>query len=296
MTEPTTLAQFSESLADAVEAAAKSVVSVDARRRFAASGIAWADGVVVTADHVIERDEHVRVHLPDGKTLDATIAGRDAAADIAVLKVAAGSLAPAAKGEAARIGNLAIALGRPGGGIQASLGIVSSTGSPWRTHRGARIDGYLRSDTTFYPGFSGGPLIGADGAVLGMNTSRLGPGGITIPVAALEPVVAQLLSGGKLKRGYLGINTQRVRLSGAIEAAAGQERGLLIVGIEDGSPADVGGLLVGDIVVRVGETAVRHMESLQAALGGESVGKSVTVSVVRGGELHAVAVTIGERE
>jgi S1-C subfamily serine protease len=296
VTEPTTLAQFSDSLADAVEAAGKSVVSVDARRRFAASGIAWDDGVVVTADHVIERDEHIRVHVEGGATVDATIAGRDAAADIAVLRVPAGTAPAASRGSAARIGNVVLALGRPGGGIQASLGIVSSVGSPWRTHHGARVDGYLRTDTTFYPGFSGGPLIGVDGALLGMNTSRLGPGGITIPVAALEPIVAALLSGGKLKRGYLGVNTQRVRLSGAIEAAAGQERGLLVVGVESDSPADAGGLLVGDILIRVGDEQVRGMESLQAALGPESVGKAVAVSIVRGGELHAVAITIGERE
>jgi S1-C subfamily serine protease len=157
------------------------------------------------------------------------------------------------------------------------------------------VEGYLRSDTTFYPGFSGGPLVDVSGALVGMNTSQLGPGGITIPVAALEPIVNALLAGGRLKRGYLGVNTQRVRLTGAVEQAAGQDRGLLIVGVEADSPAERGGLLVGDIIVRVGEEQIRGMESLQAALGGESVGQARNVTVVRGGALHALAVTLGER-
>lgn len=296
MADTPTLAAFSDALADAVEAAAPSIVAVDARRRFPASGIAWSDGVVITADHVIERDQGIKVIRHDGTSLDATVAGRDAAADVAVLRVASGSLKPAPRGGAARTGNIALALGRPGNtGVQASMGVVSSVGAPWRTAHGARVDGYLRSDTTFYPGFSGGPLIDASGAVLGMNTSRLGPGGITIPVAALEPIVAALLEGGKLKRGYLGINTQRVRLTGAIADAAGQDRGLLVISVEPGSPADAGGLLVGDILVRVGEDAIHAMESLHTALGPESVGQQKTISVVRGGELHALTVTIGER-
>jgi S1-C subfamily serine protease len=296
LTEPTTLGAFSDALADAVEAASPSVVSVDARRRFPASGIAWSDGVVLTADHVIERDDRLKVVLHDGTKLDATVAGRDAAADVAVLRVAPGSLKPAVRGGPGRTGHIALAIGRPGsGGVQASMGVVSSVGSSWRTAHGARVDGYVRSDTTFYPGFSGGPLIDTAGALLGMNTSRLGPGGITIPTAALEPIVAALLAGGKLKRGFLGINTQRVRLTGAIEQAAGQDRGLLVVSVESGSPGDAAGLLVGDILIRVGEESILGMESLQAALGPESVGQTRTVNIVRGGELHALSVTLGER-
>jgi S1-C subfamily serine protease len=295
MSEPTSLAAFSDALADAVAAAAPSIVSVDARRRFPASGIAWSDAVVVTADHAIERDERIKVVRHDGTSLDAAIAGRDAAADVAVLKVAAGSLPAARRGGPGRTGNLALALGRPGSNVQASLGVISSVGSPWRTVHGARVDGYLRSDTTFYPGFSGGPLVDASGAVLGMNTSRLGPGGLTIPVAALEPIVSALLAGGKLKRGFLGVNTQRVRLTGAVEQAAGQDRGLLILSVEPDGPADRGGLLVGDILVRVGEDRISGIESLQAALGPEAVGQARTVGIVRGGEFQALAVTIGER-
>jgi S1-C subfamily serine protease len=296
VTEPASLAAFSDSLADAVAAASPSIVSVDARRRFAASGIAWSEGVVVTADHVIQRDDRVRVTDHEGNVREATIAGRDAAADVAVIRVPGNLLKTATRGGAPRTGHLVLALGRPGsGGVQASLGVVSSVGTSWRTAHGTRVEGYLRSDTTFYPGFSGGPLVDASGALLGMNTSQLGPGGITIPVAALEPIVNALLAGGRLKRGYLGVNTQRVRLTGAIEQAAGQDRGLLIVGVEADSPAERGGLLVGDIIVRVGEEQIRGMESLQAALGGESVGQARNVTVVRGGALHALSVTLGER-
>ena len=296
MTEPTTLSAVSDSLADAVDAAAPSIVAVDARRRFPASGIAWSEQVVVTADHVIERDDRIKVVLHDGTSLDAKVAGRDAAADVAVLRVT-GTLKPAARAETPRTGHMVLALGRPGpGGVQASLGVVSSVGAPWRTLHGARVEGYLRSDTTFYPGFSGGPLVDAAGVMLGMNTSRLGPGGITIPNSALEPIVSALLSGGRLKRGYLGINTQRVRLTGAVEQAAGQDRGLLVVSVEGGSPAEQAGLLVGDIVVRLGGEQIRGMESLQAALGPEAVGKERAVGIVRGGAMKELTLTVGERE
>ena len=163
-TETTVLAQVSDGLAAAVEIAAASTVVVSARRRFPASGIVWsADGVIVTSDHVIEREE-VEVFLPDGSKHSATIAGRDPGSDVAVLKIAATGLTPAVRAPqgSARVGSLVLAVGRPSTeGPMASLGVVGGIGGPWRTFRGTEVEGYLRSDTTFYPGFSGGPLVDA---------------------------------------------------------------------------------------------------------------------------------------
>lgn len=288
---------LSDAFANAVATGGASLVSVAARRRFPASGIVWdAAGVIVTADHVLERDE-VIIRLPDGSEAAATIAGRDAGSDIAVLRTEATGLTALTATPAARIGEPALAIGRAGRDAQASFGIVSSTGGAWRTATGGQVDGWVRAEVTMLPGFSGGPLLDLSGRVIGMNTSHLGRGnGLTIPVAALSPIVDALLKFGRLKRGYLGIGSQAVRLAEAQAAKLdGQETGLLVTGVEPNSPAGGAGILVGDIVVRCGEDRIAGTDDLQRALGPASVGQPTAMTVVRAGEPVVVTVTIGER-
>lgn len=276
--------------ADAVESAGAWTVGVDARRRYGASGIVWADGVVVTADHVVERDEDIVVILPDGSEATATLAGRDHANDVAVLRVD-GLPAPAPRATTPRVGDICLAVGRPGGNVSASLGIVSAVGTLWRRRRGGRRQ-VIRPDVTLYPGFSGGPLISAGGELLGMSSSgRFGV--LAVPAAQLEPIVAELLAHGRRRRAYLGMTSQPVALPDA--AAAGQETGLLVVGIEPESPAASGGLMVGDIVVGIGDAAIRDTDDLREALSPELAGSATTVRILRGGAPQSVDVTIGER-
>ncbi len=292
------LNDFSNALADAADSAAQSTVVVSARRRLPATGIAWSETAIVTANHVVERDDDVSITLPSGDELQATVAGRDPGSDIAVLKVE-GGLSPAsfAAEGTARVGQLVLAVGRvSNAGHQASLGVVSAIGGKWRTFRGQPVKGYIRTDTTMFPGFSGGPLVAADGSVLGMNSSMLGRGGgLTIPAHALTPIVEALLAGGKVKRAYLGISTQRVELSAAFAAASEQESGLLVSGIEPASPADTGGVLVGDILVGLAGATIEGTEDLQDELGPERVGVAVQAKVLRGGAPVEVTITIGER-
>lgn len=300
-TDSGALAQLSDGLAAAVERAARSTVTVAARSRIAATGIVWAaDGVVLTCDHVIEREDDITVGLPDGRDVKAALVGRDPGSDLAVLRVDAGSLVPADRVTAGdvRVGHLVLAVGRPSKeGPMASLGVVGAIGGPWRTVSGGQVDGYLRSDTTFYPGFSGGPLVTADGRVAGVNSSRLGRGaGLTIPAPAAETIAAALLSGGRIRRGYLGIGSQQARLPAALSAAVGgQATGLLVVMVEPGSPAETAGLLIGDILAAVRGHALTDLDSLQAVLGPDSVGKPTPVTVLRGGERRELSVTVGER-
>lgn len=300
MSNGSVLAQVSDGLAAAVETVAASTVLVSGRRRIPASGIVWsADGVIVTADHVIERDE-VEVVLPDGQKVTASIAGRDPGSDIAVLKVQASGLTAANRAPAgsAKVGSLVLAVGRPTTeGPMASLGVVGGIGGPWRTFRGTEVEGYLRSDTTFYPGFSGGPLVDAQGRVVGMNSSRLGRGaGLTIPVAALERIVGDLLSGGKVKRAYLGISSQVAKLPAALAGlAGGRETGLLIVSVEAESPADQAGVLIGDILVEFAGAPIADTDGLQAQLGPSRIGQATPAGILRGGELKTLTVTVGER-
>jgi S1-C subfamily serine protease len=293
------LAQLSEAMADAVERAGAGTVTVYARQRMPGSGIVWtADGLIVTANHVVERDEDITVGLPDGRTVEAMLVGRDPGSDVAVLRVETVGLAPAPRSAStARIGNLVLAVGRPGNsGAMASFGGVSVVGGSWRTALGGTIDGFIRADVAMLPGFSGGPLVDADGNVLGLNSSTLGRGGgFTIPIGALDAVVASLLTHGKVRRGFLGVAAQAARLPGVLAEELGRERGLLIVGLEEDGPAERDGLLVGDLIVALDGEPVAESDELQGRLSGDWVGKAIPIKVVRGGQFHEVAVTIGER-
>lgn len=292
------LTQLSDLIAAAVDAAGQSVVAVHGRKRLAASGIAWSADLVVTADHVIEREDDLAITTPAGERKAVTIAGRDSGADLAVLRVAGGALSPIARGTAAKAGNLVIAVGRPAtADPQASVGFVTSTGGEWRTGTGSRVGGYARTDVTMYPGFSGGPLVDGEGKLLGMNSSMLGRGAsIAIPVAALEPLVEALVKHGRLPRGYLGVTTQPVRLGESLRGQLnGQESGLLITAIEGASPAERAGLLVGDTLCTLAGKAIPGARELQGALGAETVDTAVDAVVGRAGSLVTVSVTPVQR-
>jgi S1-C subfamily serine protease len=295
-----TLQEFSEALADAAERAGKSTVLVDARKRLPASGIAIAADLILTADHVLERDEDIKVILPDGSDLPARIAGRDPGSDLAVLKLDSASAAPAQAAKTpARVGQIVLALGRPtANGIEASLGTVSAVSGPVRTGRGGMLEKYIRTDTISFPGFSGGPLVGAEGTVLGVNTSGLAHGAaLTIPSDLAWKIADTLVKHGHIKRGYLGIRSQTVEIPESARQSLKREQatGLLVVGVESNSPAAKGGLMVGDILTAVAGAPVEHHDELFARLSGEVVGKPTPLEILRGGGLKTVNVVIGER-
>lgn len=294
------LQSLSNDLAATVEAAGKSIVRIEARRRQSASGIVWsAEGVIITAHHVVERDENIKIGLPDGGTVSATLVGRDPTTDIAVLRAQASGLAPAKWVDASemRVGHLVVAVGRPEESVQATLGIISSLDGGWRTAAGGAIDTYVQTDVVMYPGFSGGPLVSASGPFLGMNSSALLRGvSVTIPTATLRRVAEALLAHGKVKRGFLGVSAQPVRLPQNIAEEIKQETGLLLASVEQGSPADKSGLLLGDTLVVLDGEKVRHMDDLMALLSGDRVGKTISARVLRGGQLQDSQVVIGERD
>jgi S1-C subfamily serine protease len=292
--------ELSDAMADAAERAGKSTVLVDARRKFPASGIAFAKDLILTADHVVERDEDIKVILADGTELSAQLAGRDPGTDLAVLKLSQPSAVPAEVSKsAARVGQLALAIGRPStDGIQSSFGTVNSIGGPVRTGRGSVLEQYIKTDVVSYPGFSGGPLVNGDGTILGINTSGFGHGGaLTIPADVAFKIAETLAKHGKIKRGYLGIRSQVVELSADAKKALKreQESGLLLVGLEADSPAGKGGLMVGDILVGIDGEPVAHQDDLFVNLGADTVGKSIPINVLRGGKLESIKVEIGER-
>jgi S1-C subfamily serine protease len=300
--ESNPLVALSQAMAEAVAKAGASTVLVDARRRLPASGIGYAADLILTADHVVEREDDIQILLPDGSQRSASLAGRDPGNDLALLRVPEGGVMPAeAAAEPARIGQLALALGRPSAeGIQASLGVVSALGGPVRTGRGGLLEQYLRTDTVPYPGFSGGPLIDASGRVLGLNTSGLAHGGVslTIPAGLAWGVAEALKRHGHVRRGYLGVRSQPTALPAAQQQALGreQEAGLLLVGVEDGGPAVQAGLLVGDILVGLAGEPLTDPDELLARLSGDIVGQSVPLEILRGGQPLIISVKIGERK
>jgi serine protease DegQ len=294
------LVELSDALADAAEKTGKATVLVNARRRIPASGIVYAADRILTADHVIEREEDIIVTLADGTEVSARVAGRDAGSDLAVLKLerAAGTVAEPTK-SSARLGQIALALARPSAeGIEASLGTVSAIGGPVRTGRGGMLERYIRTDSISYPGFSGGPLVAADGTVLGINTSGLGRGAaITIPADIAWKIAETLTQHGRIKRGYLGIRSQTVEIPSASQKGLQREQatGLLVVSVENDSPASKAGLIVGDILVAVASVPVLHHDELFARLGSDVVGKSTPIEILRGGQPQTLNIVIGER-
>lgn len=295
-----TLTEFSKDLSTAVEKAGASTVTVDARKRYPASGIAYADDLVLTADHVVTREEDIKIMLPGGGSSAVTIAGRDPGSDLALLRLSEKVLSPAKTSEDVKVGQLVLALGRPGNeGMQASWGIVTSISGPARTFRGGMLDEFIRSETTPYPGFSGGPLVNTEGEVLGLNTSGLTRGSsLTIPVKVAWRVAEALATHGSVKRGYLGVRTQPVEIPEASRQTLHREQnyGLLVLWLEDGGPAAKSGLLVGDILVAVSGQPVEDPDDLFAALNSDTVGKAIPVEVLRGGRPEMVNVTVSERK
>ena len=293
------LPSLSEDLASAVANGGPGVVRVEARRRLPASGVVWSsDGMIVTTHHVVERDENIRIGPAVGDTVPATLVGRDPTTDLTVLRAQVSGLTPPtwAEPDSLRVGHLVLALGRPGRSALATLGIVSALSESWRTPMGGRLDRYVQSDVAMYPGFSGGPLIDADGNAIGINTTALHRGiTLTIPVPTIRSVVDALVAHGRIRRGYLGVGVQPARLPATLAGQLDQETGLLVVSVENGSPAEQAGLLLGDTAITLDGQALRYPDDLLALLSDDRIGAAVSVSIVRGGQVQEVKATIGER-
>lgn len=295
---PTLLQDFSTAAAELIARAQSSVVRLEARRGLPASGLIWSeDGLIITANHVIRHEEKIDIALSSGETHAATLVGRDPATDVALVRIPANHLAvlPTANLDDLKVGHLALALGRPGQRVQATMGMVSGVGDKWRTPWGGVFEIFLRTAMEMYPGFSGGPLLNMSGEVLGLNNAALSRHfNLAAPVTALQRIAQELLQHGRVRRGYLGIGVQPVDLPPAVRQQTGSESGLLIVSVAPGSPAEKHNLLLGDTIIALDGGSVEHVDQLLASLGADRIQQEIQVTVMRAGQLQEVKVAVGE--
>ena len=296
-TTNTLLHSLSSELAGLVERIAPTVVRVDDGTRLTATGTLWsAEGVVVTTSHGVERDDDLAIELADGSRHVATLIGRDHDTDLAVLKVEATGL-PAielAGPTDAKAGQFALALGRPGThGLEVTLGLLNAR---IETQSGGNPEYILHTDATFYPGFSGGPLADMRGKLIGLCNLGYGRGrSVALGTPTVAHVVEAILARGRVQRGYLGVRTQAVTLPESVRERLGLQQGqaLILVGLEEGGPADRGRLMLGDTLLGLDDQTVADANDLRRHLRSQPAGRQIQVHLLRGGEIAHIAVTLG---
>jgi S1-C subfamily serine protease len=290
---------LSSQLAATVEQAAASVVRVTARTPVPSSGVIWSnDGLIVTASHAVVREEEIQVSLPGEREAAATLVGRDGGTDVAVLRVDARDFPPPSWSDldGVRVGQLALAVARPGRTARAALGIVSVLGGSWRTSDGGRVDRYLETDARLGPGFSGGLLVGDGGRALGMVTSGLGRRvALAIPASTLKRVADSIVKSGRVRRGYLGVGLFPVRLTPPLQRETRRERGLIVVSVQPGSPAERSGIQLGDVFVEVNGEPIDQIDGFRSQLDEESIDREVTARIARAGGVRDLTIQVGAK-
>lgn len=300
MSNENVLQEFSKASAAAVERASQAVVAVNARRHMLAGGVHWREGLIVTVNHAVRREDEITVLLPDGRSVSATLAGRDPATDLALLKAPSGGVGLPVMGDSAALkaGNLVLAVGRVEAGPRASLGVIGVRGGAWRTWRGGQIDQLIRLGFELHPTLSGGMLSDLEGRCLGIITAGLSRTlGVAIPTATIDRQVDLLLKKGHIPQGYLGVGLWPVEipLSTQSRLAVKESKGLMVQHVEPGGPADKAGLLLGDILLRLNAKSMAGIHELHSLLSAEAVGTKAKAVVVRAGALIEADIVIEER-
>jgi S1-C subfamily serine protease len=291
---------LSKSISETIEAVQNSIVTVHGGGRSTSSGVVWRPGVVVTVRQGLRRSDSLQV-AHGGEPVPATLAGADAGADLAVLRIESGATKPATTTNApsARVGELVLAVGRSSlGDISASAGIVARLGSAWRTWRGGQMDRLIRPDLQLYVGQAGSALVNEGRQVLGINSSALARNAvITVPATTIDRVVDAILERGHVPRPFLGAAMQAVPVPEAQRAHFGEgvDEALLVLHVEPNAPAALGGILVGDLLLSVDGHAVHNVHEVQHRLSTLKVGDPVVIGVVRGGTKTDLKVTLADR-
>ena len=298
---------YSEAVIRAVERLGPAVVSVGMARqaperlrrrglpelRGGGSGVFLTpDGYVLTNSHVVRKAERIEVRLQDGRTVPALLVGDDPHSDLAVLRVPESGYPAAELGDSAslRVGQLVIAVGNPLG-FQATVtaGVVSALGRTLRTETGRVIENIIQTDAALNPGNSGGPLADSLGRVVGLNTAIIaGSQGIcfAIPSNTASWVATQLIRDGRVRRAYLGVSGQQVKLDRRLRLRYALDRssGVLVTEVLAETAAEQAGMRAGDVIVAVAGKPIATPDDLQQALAGHEIGEQLAVTVLRDGQ------------
>jgi S1-C subfamily serine protease len=295
------LQSFSNAVTELAEDVSASVVNLNAGRR-GGTGMIWsADGLVVTANHVLGHSAAPMVILGDGREFEAKVVGRDPYTDVALLKIDATGLSPVRAGSAdgIKVGQFVLALANAfGRKASATSGIITSHRRSMRGFWGVMIEDAVVSDAKLNPGYSGGPLVDAAGNLLGMNVAYFAGRGVAVSVDSLRETVGKLSKDGKVKKGFLGVVVEPVELPRELAGSAdvGQDEGLLVRSVEAGSPAKAAGVVMGDVILKLGEIRATDEYELHKALSGEVVGKQVPLRVLRSERVTELGITPREAE
>ena len=273
--------------------AALEVTGRDGRSGAGSAVVFTADGLLLTNAHVVSRAVRGRAEFSDGTEADVDVVGADPLSDLAVVRARTATPPPATLGDAGtlRVGQLVVAVGNPLGLTgSVTAGVVSGLGRslPTRDGRTARVvEDVIQTDAALNPGNSGGALADSSSRVVGINTAVAGWGlGLAVPINATTlRIVGSLVTDGRVRRAYLGLVSTPVPLPGALAERTGRRRGLRIVDVVPGSPADRSGLKPGDLVLEAGRRPVADAQSLQRLLFADAIGRPLPMTVHRRGAM-----------
>lgn len=282
---PADLQSLSDAIASVVAGAAPRLVAISGDEGSVASGLIWSTGLIVTAHEALGGEEEFAVSFADGVAAAAQVAGRDPSTDVALLRLATPEFAPWRHAPTPAAGSLTVVAGRGEYSATASLATVNEVGPAWRSMYGGQIDARIKLGIVLQARTEGGAVLAPDGGLVGLAVTGPRRRALAIPASTIARAVDTLLSKGYVPRGYLGATLHPVAGTG----------GALIVGLEDGGPAQQAGFLIGDIITTWSGEAVETVAAVSHRLSAEAVGTTVKLGVLRGGSPVSIDLTVGER-
>jgi S1-C subfamily serine protease len=298
---------YSRAVVQAVETVGPAVVKIDGDRGGGSGVVFTPDGLVLTNSHVVEHAKRLTVMLPDGRSVRGDLVGSDIDTDLAVIRVdgfGGPGLTWATLGDSrsVRVGQVAIAIGNPYGFHHSvTTGVVSALGRSLRARSGRLMDDIIQTDAALNPGNSGGPLVDARGAVIGVNTAIVAGGGgglgFAISATTAQRVAGLLIRDGRISRGYIGVAGADVAIPRYVQRLLGltQTHGILVHGVEEKSPAAVAGIEAGDVIIALGDSAVDGMDALHRIMTAGPVG-ATTVKLLRRNDIMRFDITPAEAQ
>jgi S1-C subfamily serine protease len=295
------LSGLSQALTELVERSVSGVVAVKAAPYRVVSGVCLSENIIAVAHHTLRREGRVPIQKADGTEDYATVLGRDPGIDVAILKTENLIHKPLEKSQSntLKAGTLATVVGLTiDAGPTASLGILGAVGGPRRTWRGGSLHQFLRLDVNLYPSQSGAAVVDAEGKLIGLATpGLLRHSAVAVPVQTLHALTEELEKQGRVRQGYIGVGLQPVAILSKLREKLGtdEETGLIVLTVEADSPAEKAGIIIGDVITKIGDNTVTQVEDVQHALRGDNVGRELKVVLLRGGEVAEVNLTVAER-